>query len=248
VDSGTGTIPTTGPYDITETLPTVAGGTWTLVTAACIDATSSLSGTTLTVTPTSTATPLCLFINNFDPPGSITIQKTTVGALDSVNFLVFPAANDAQEFSQIATTTVQGQPATAQPETPADATTGLAPGLYVIQELTPADDDLGGWALTAAVCNGAPVTPTGGAVTVTLTAAAPDAGRDVLVHEHLHRNGGAGRTGLPHRPDRRPSDRLSAPSAARPPRGWLVRGELQGHGDASSVRRLCPPMTRRRPA
>ena len=174
VDSGTGTIPTTGPYDITETLPTVAGGTWTLVTAACIDATSSLSGTTLTVTPTSTATPLCLFINNFDPPGSITIQKTTVGALDSVNFLVFPAANDAQEFSQIATTTVQGQPATAQPETPADATTGLAPGLYVIQELTPADDDLGGWALTAAVCNGAPVTPTAGAVTVTLTAATPD--------------------------------------------------------------------------
>jgi len=62
------------------------------------------------------------------PTGSITIQKTTVGALDSVNFLVFPAANDAQEFSQIATTTVQGQPATAQPETPADATTGLAPG------------------------------------------------------------------------------------------------------------------------
>jgi len=112
------TIPTTGPYDITETLPTVAGGTWTLVTAASHRRHLRLSGTTLTVTPTSTATPLCLFINNFDPPGIDHHPKDDGRRPRQRELPRLPAANDAQEFSQIATTTVQGQPATGPARDP----------------------------------------------------------------------------------------------------------------------------------
>jgi hypothetical protein len=115
----------------------------------------------------------CTFTNVFIPKGSISLAKITKGATGKVNFQVEPVSGTPAQFLQTATTTSEGVPAGATPNTPADATDHLRLGSYRITEQAPASE-AGHWTLTQVECNGELVPFDQGTAEVTLTRSKPD--------------------------------------------------------------------------
>jgi hypothetical protein len=185
VEAGTLPDATAGTYLVTETLPApTAAGSWAVTAFDCNGDPGPVSTTQSVVVTTPTVpgdTPLeCTFTNSFDPNGSLTITKTTVGAVGTTDFVVTPVGQtavsttpeDSTDAVLSATTTTAGSPTTAtqvsgSPLDPADL------GQYDIVELGPDDSPLGAWSPLSATCNGAQSDPTAADVLVTLTAADP---------------------------------------------------------------------------
>ena len=185
VEAGTLTDAIAGTYQVTETLPpATAAGSWAVSAFDCNGTAGPVSTTQSVVVPTPSSpgdTPLeCTFTNSFDPNGSLTITKTTVGAVGTTNFVVTQVGQttvattpeDSTEAVLTATTTSPGSPTTAtqvsgSPLNPLDV------GQYDIVEQGPDDSPLGAWAPVSVSCNGAQSDPTSADVLVTLTAADP---------------------------------------------------------------------------
>ena len=99
-----------------------------------------------------------------------------------MNFQVERVSGTPAQILQTATTTTQGVPTDAAPNTPADATDSLRLGSYRIIEQVPASTPAGGWTLVLVECNNVPTPFTQG----TTCRIAPIAARTALrVHKHV---------------------------------------------------------------
>jgi uncharacterized repeat protein (TIGR01451 family) len=159
-------------YKIAETMPKATGGTWTLTAVAC-NGKSLPASSPVTVTITSGTGTACRFENTFVPAGAITIRKKAVGNTGSAGFTIYPQTKPASnvKYDKKATVTKQGVAALAT----GDDTSHIPLGSYKIIEFATGGTDPAGWALTSVTCNGKLVGSSQGAVTITLTAAAPKA-------------------------------------------------------------------------
>jgi len=156
-------------YDITETAPTSALGTWRLAAVMC-DGVAMPVSQPVHVTVVNGEQPVCTFTNAFVPRGSLTIRKITLGATASLDFLVTRPNDPEFNAFKTATTTSIGVAATAK----GDPTNALALGTYHVDELTPTTGSGGTWALTSVVCDGSRLRPINlGSISVTLTPAKP---------------------------------------------------------------------------
>ncbi len=168
--SGPETALTAGPYDITETPPSTSSGTWHLTAVEC-DGTDLPTTQPVHVVVPVGEQPICTFTNTFDPAGSITIRKITLGATATLVFQTTKRTDQTFNAVQVAHTTTQGVPATAVGE----SLDGLVLGTYDIDELTPEGPAGGNWTMTSVRCDGTALRGTVlGSVAVTLTAANPD--------------------------------------------------------------------------
>ena len=161
-----------GNYVIREHSPTATGGTWRMRSASC-NGVKRTAGRPVEVTIQSGEQVTCLFTNVFIPRGSISLAKITEGATGTVNFQVERVSGTPAQFLQTATTTTQGIPADAAPNTPADATDSLRLGSYRIIEQVPASTPAGGWTLVLVECNNVPTPFTQGTIVVALTRSQP---------------------------------------------------------------------------
>ncbi len=169
-------------YTISETLPPATpAGSWSVAAFACSGQPAFPVSATQTVQiPVSVGanTPFdCLFINSFDPTGSITITKTTTGATGTTEFAVVPTTpedqGDTADPVYSATTTQVGVPVTASQVSGDYSLDSLDLGQYSIVESGPDDNGSGSWAPQAITCNGVSSAPTSSDVLVTLTVADP---------------------------------------------------------------------------
>ena len=135
-----------GNYVILESTPTATGGTWRMRSATC-NGVRRAAGRPVDVTIHSGEQVTCTFTNVFIPRGSISMAKITEGATGTVNFQIEPVSGTPAQFLQTATTTTQGVPADAVPNTPADATDSLRLGSYRIIEQVPSSTPADGWTL-----------------------------------------------------------------------------------------------------
>lgn len=161
-----------GTYTIRERAPSTRDGRWRLRSVVCNEGSRSTTRP-VQVTIRSGAEVTCLFTNTFIPRGSISLLKVTKGATGTTSFQVTPLSGKPAQYLQTATTTTQGVPAHATPNTSADATDHLRLGSYRIVEQAPASTPAGGWTLTSVECNGSPFPFAEGATTVTLTISQP---------------------------------------------------------------------------
>jgi hypothetical protein len=114
--------------------------------------TTTTSGRTLSVALGAGDTVDCTFVNEWvAPTGSLTIAKISEGGVGSFEFLVSPVTGGGEPTLVTATTSRDGVPVEAGPESSLAA---LAPGTYTIAERKPVDP-AGGWTLVGAECDGA---------------------------------------------------------------------------------------------
>jgi uncharacterized repeat protein (TIGR01451 family) len=162
-----------GSYTITEHPPSSRLGRWKTVRVTC-DGAKETPGKPVHVTVTSGQTTTCAFVNLFIPAGAISLAKVTDGSTGSVNFLIGGHAGlQVTQYHQRATTTRQGVPAGAHPDTAADSTAHLPLGLYVIAEQATFGENPRNWNVDSVKCNGQVVPFDRGVIIVTLTPAHP---------------------------------------------------------------------------
>ena len=142
-----------GTYEIRERPSTSPDGSWRLVGANCNGARRA-AGQRVEVTIQSGGASTCTFVNVFIPRGSIALAKVTHNATGTVSFLISPDSGPPAQYIQHATTTAEGVPANAKPDTAADATDHLRLGPYTIIEQSPPSAEPRDWALAAVQCNG----------------------------------------------------------------------------------------------
>ena len=151
-------------YTITETPPDRSDGHWELDSASCG---GQVMHTPVETTIPANGTQVCTFTNTFVPKGSITLRKVTLGATATTAFAISPDFGTPVTYTQSATTTHEGTPATLAT---GDDTTALPLGTYLLREMTPSPGPVPGtWRLASAICNGLPVATAGGGAAVTLT-------------------------------------------------------------------------------
>ena len=151
-----------GSYTATEQMPTdfsrTGPGTWRMTNAVCNGAATPFTntpGANASATATYTAAPAsdvsCLFVNDFDPAGSIDIFKSTEGGVGRFEYSIL---NNNDNLTRVqdptAVTTTPGVEVQAQP-----SATGLSAAegaQYTILESMPAPDSGGFWVMESATC------------------------------------------------------------------------------------------------
>ena len=161
-----------GTYEIRERPSTSPDGSWRLVAANCNGARRA-TGQPVEVTIQSGAASTCTFVNAFIPRGSIALAKVTHNATGTVSFLISPSSGPPAQYIQHATTTAEGVPADAKPDTAADATDHLRLGPYTIIEQSPPSAEPRQWALAGVLCNGISEPFDEGTIDVRLTRSQP---------------------------------------------------------------------------
>jgi uncharacterized repeat protein (TIGR01451 family) len=161
-----------GRYRIRERLPASPAGRWHLVGVRC-SGSNRTGGGPVAIRVHSGDAVVCTFVNAFVPTGAISISKTTQGGTGRAAFLINRLHGRQADYQQTGTTTSQGRPARAKPNTDADATGHLPLGSYSIEESAAPGQNPSGWALTTVKCNGKLVAFDQGKVTVKLTRAHP---------------------------------------------------------------------------
>jgi len=127
--------------------------------------TTATNGRELSIALAAGDTVDCTFVNEWVPPtGSLTIAKISEGGVGSFDFLVSPTAGGGEPTVVTATTSRDGVPINAGPES---NLAELPPGTYTIAERKPVNPG-GGWTLVGVECDGAAKDP--GNVTVTIVA------------------------------------------------------------------------------
>ncbi len=181
-----------GSYVMSEVLPApTAAGRWEAESATCVDrfgtvdtydTTATGQTRTFTLTTITPSSNHCIFTNRFTPAGSITLQKTTLGAAGTFNYDItaLDAADNPdpdQDYRATATTTTPGIPTAATPVGPAADALVVAPTTrYLVREQAPTGDLLGFWRFTNLNCGANTVERAGAnAFIVTLNTANPDA-------------------------------------------------------------------------
>lgn len=175
-----GSLPTNpGTYRITELAPSSPGGFWRLQSVTCDDVPKPTTGPVTVTINDMVPNPQCVFTNKFIPRGSISISKVTQGATGTTQFIVSgmaptnpetPFAPPSIERRLSATTTTEGVPAAARPDTQGlDNTDQLRLGQYQIVEQTPNGNPAGEWTLNGVQCNGIQEPFAQGRIEVTLT-------------------------------------------------------------------------------
>jgi hypothetical protein len=187
-----GTSLSTGSYVMSETLPApTAAGSWEAESATCVDRfgtvdTYDITATgqtrTFTLTTITPSTNHCIFINRFVPGGSISLQKTSIGATGTFDYdvIALDAAGDPdaeQDYRASATTAAPGVPVVATPIGAAADELVVAPATrYLVREQAPTGDLLGFWRFTGLTCGANTVERAGvNAFIVTLDTTNPDA-------------------------------------------------------------------------
>ncbi len=171
VDASPTNITAPGTYTINEDPPTATGGTWRLLTVQCNGVDEQVGHNAVTITITQGAEPVCTFVNDFVPDGSITIFKVMKGGLGTADFVVTNLIGSPVERHQSAT-----PPATdVATKATGDATTQLPLGRYAVQELVPAGGKPVNWSLVSLTCQGASVAVSGARATLDLTPGSPSA-------------------------------------------------------------------------
>jgi hypothetical protein len=159
----------TGTYAVDESLPDrTAAGRWLLDDVTC-DGRSRGTSLPLSVTLTAGSGHFCQFANRFEPAGSITIRKRTVGATGTVGFVVFRNDEISFERELRATTRAKRVPVRAT----GDDLSDLPLGDYTIVETGPAPRRDGEWSVDSVACDGALYPSAQGRIEVRLTAAHP---------------------------------------------------------------------------
>ena len=162
-----------GDYTITEHSPSSKLGRWKTVSVRC-DGAKENPGKPAHVTVSSGQTTTCAYVNVFIPAGAISLAKITNGSTGSLNFLIGGHAGiQIQQYHQHATTTRQGVPANAHPDTSADSTAHVPLGLYVITEQPTAGENPRNWNVDSVTCNAQVVPFYRGVIVVRLTPAHP---------------------------------------------------------------------------
>ncbi|HVV90447.1 MAG TPA: hypothetical protein VHB53_08135 [Solirubrobacterales bacterium] len=125
--------------------------------------TTATNGGTLSIALGAGDTVDCTFVNEWvQPTGGLTIAKITEGGVGAFEFLVSPVGGGGEATAVTATTSRDGVPINAVPES---ALAELAPGTYTIAERKPVNP-AGGWTLLAAECDGVAKDPRDVTVTV----------------------------------------------------------------------------------
>jgi uncharacterized repeat protein (TIGR01451 family) len=159
-----------GRYVVDETSPAPTGsGRWRLDEIVC-DGVSQGRSLPLTIALTAGAGRFCEFVNRFEPAGSITLRKITVGGTGTVGFAVFRHGDPSFLREQEATTRSPGTEVRAT----GDDLGELELGRYTIVETGPAPDPGGEWSVETVFCNGLPYPSAQGRIEIQLTAAAPE--------------------------------------------------------------------------
>src|SRR5215510_7365010 len=136
-----------GTYTVTETVP----GGWTFTTLSC-SGSSTVSGTTATITLVAGQNITCTYTNTFQgtTTGSITIVKTATGGNGTFSF--------AGTLGNFQITTANGSGS--------QSFNNLQAGTYTVSETVPA-----GWTLTSLTCSDRSTIISGSTATITLGAA-----------------------------------------------------------------------------
>ncbi|MGZ4618546.1 MAG: prealbumin-like fold domain-containing protein [Frankiaceae bacterium] len=145
-----------GSYQVTETVPQVAGGRWAVEQASCdgVETSFRTSGAsaTIDVTLALNGSADCTFRNVFVPAGHIALNLTTHGGTATGGFVISglpaPGQPPPADLSQQATTTSPGEPAAAT----GDSTYGLSLASYLITPTPPETSPAGSWTFQSWQC------------------------------------------------------------------------------------------------
>ena len=137
-----------GQYTVTVTPPAPESTLWSLAGFACNGSQVDRAGLTATVT-LSVGVSLDCALQMVRRGGAIDLNVVTVGGVGSAALVVVPIAEGVPGWSQVATTTGAGQPATAAGEVPA----GLPFGSYLVTPLAPQSTVEGSWRLSSFSCD-----------------------------------------------------------------------------------------------
>jgi uncharacterized repeat protein (TIGR01451 family) len=161
-----------GQYTIAESAPTSDAGRWKTVKVTCSGVKQN-TDQPVQVTVSSGQTTECSFVNVFIPAGSISVAKITTGRIGAVAFLIAARTGSPRQYKQHAITIHEGVAADAIPDGPANATSHIPLGRYVIVEQAPPSENPQNWTLQYVQCNGQLVPFNRGGIAVTLTPAQP---------------------------------------------------------------------------
>ena len=166
-----------GPYSINESVAVGTPGRWQLVAIECDgqdvalppDPFLPITGIAVAGDPSE-----CTLTNRLDPPASITLRKQLIGGTETVAFAI-SSVGSLSGFLQIADVTAENTFFVVEPAEPADDTSDLPFGSYVVQELSGSADLTEVDRITSVSCNGVPVTPANDGTWLVTLAAGPSA-------------------------------------------------------------------------
>lgn len=171
-------LPVAGAYRVEVGIPVSSFGTWALREVRCNGQEVDFDDEGFRVPIAMGAGAACIIETKLTPSGAITIRKATIGGVASVGFAVWRADTEDEDaiVHHLRAMTVRpgdAVPEIARPLPGAIAPVRLAPGEYVIQEMTDAFTGADEWALESVVCDGVAQSATAGRVVVRLTETNP---------------------------------------------------------------------------